>query len=86
MTRQDSPPPEARRGRGQKKTAKKEATVTALYTIEPYKRPVDDLIRALIPKDAFDETSSLSPRPTPGNKQVFGTLDGQQVAFEQLAQ
>jgi hypothetical protein len=84
MTRQDSPPPEARRGRGQKKTAKKEATVTAVYTIEPYPRDVDDIIRALVP-DEMLAPSSLPPRPKPSHKRVFGTLDGQQVAFEQLA-
>jgi hypothetical protein len=85
MTRQDSPPPEARRGRGQKKTAKKEATVTALYTIEPYKRAVDDIIGALIP-DARLAPSSLPLRPQPTHKQLFGTLQGQELAFEQLAQ
>jgi hypothetical protein len=85
MTRQDSPPPEARRGRGNKKTAKKEATVTALYTIEPYKRNADDIIRALVP-DERGEPSSLPARPKPSNKQVFGTLDGQHSAFEQLVQ
>jgi len=85
MTRQDSPPPDARRGRGEKKTAKKEATVTALYTIAPYKRTADDIIRALIPTDAVDP-SSLPARPKPSHKQVFGTLDGQQAAFEQLTQ
>ncbi len=85
MTRQDSPPPEARRGRGQKKTAKKEATVTALYTIEPYKRDVDDIVRALVPDETL-APSSLPPRPKPSHKQLFGTLDGQQTAFEQLAQ
>ena len=85
MTRQDSPPPEARRGRGEKKTAKKEATVTALYTIAPYERSADDIIRALIPGYAV-EPSSLPSRPKPSNKQVFGTLNGQQAAFEQLTQ
>jgi hypothetical protein len=84
MTRKDSPPPEARRGRGEKKTAKKEATVTALYTITPYPRCSDDIIQALVPGYA-SEKSSLPPRPKPTHKQVFGTLDGQKVAFEQLS-
>jgi hypothetical protein len=84
MTRADSPPPEARRGRGEKKTAKKEATVTAVYTLAPDKRTADDIIRALVPGYAT-ETATLSPRPTPTNKQVFGTLDGQSAAFEQLS-
>lgn len=83
MTRQDSPPPEARRGRGEKKTAKKDATVTAIYTIAPYQRCSDDIIQALVPGGTH-ETASRPPRPTPTNKQVFGTLEGQKVAFEQL--
>ncbi len=83
MTRKDSPPPEARRGRGEKKTAKKDATVTALYTIAPYKRRSADIIRALVPGSAA-ESPALPPRPKPTNKQVFGTLNGQKVAFEQL--
>ncbi len=83
MTRKDSPPPEARRGRGKKKTAKKEATVTAIYTISPYKRCSDDIIRALVPSDTA-ELSSLPPRPKPTNKHLLGTLGGQKSAFEQL--
>ncbi len=83
MTRKDSPPAEARRGRGEKKTAKKDATVTALYTIAAYKRCADDIIRALVPGYAA-ETSPLPPRPQPTNKQVSGTLGGQKVAFEQV--
>ena len=84
ITRKDSPPPEARRGRGDKKTAKKEATVTALYTISPYKRSPDDIIRALVPGYST-EPSALPPRPKPTSKQVLGTLAGQKIAFEQLA-
>jgi hypothetical protein len=83
MTRKDSPPPAARRGRGEQKTAKKDATVTAVYTIAPYPRDADDIIRALVPSGTTDP-SALPPRPTPTNKQVFGTLEGQQVAFEHL--
>jgi hypothetical protein len=83
MTRQDSPPPEARRGRGEKKTATKEATVTALYTISAYHRSSDDIIRALLPGQVPD--SDVQPsRPAPTGKQVFGTLAGQEAAFEHL--
>ena len=84
MTRQDSPPPEARRGRGEKKTAKKDATVTALYTIAPYPRSADDIIQALIPEQPAEQ-SALPPRPKPTHKQVRGTLAGQQAAFECLS-
>jgi hypothetical protein len=85
MTRQDSPPPEARRGRGNRKTAKKEATVTALYTISPYKRGSDDIIRALLAEHTL-EIVSQSPRPIPTGKQIFGTLDGQKSAFVHLTE
>lgn len=84
MTREDSPPPEARRGRGTKKTAKKEATVTAIYTIAPYKRSPDDIIRALLASS--DEAAAKRTRPKPSGKQLFGTLDGQETAFEQLVE
>lgn len=85
MTREDSPPPEARRGRGTKKTAKKEATVTAIYTIAPYQRNPDDIIRALLASHDTDEASKKS-RPKPNAKLLFGTLDGQETAFEQLGE
>ncbi len=48
MTRKDSPPPSARRGKGQNKTATKEATITAGYTIAPHVRTSEDIIQALL--------------------------------------
>lgn len=81
MTRADSPPPQARRGKGQAKTAKKEATVTAIYTIAPYRRRPDDIVQALLVQSSDDERPS---RPQPTHKRLFGTLTGQQAAFEQL--
>jgi hypothetical protein len=84
MTRQDSPPPVARRSKGQKKTAKKEAIVTALYSVAPYVRDSQDIIAALLP-DQADETKSPEPRPLPSHKQTFGTLDGKTAALRQLA-
>jgi hypothetical protein len=81
MTRQDSPPPQARRSKGSKKTAKKEAIVTALYSVSPYIRDSQDLVHALLPQ-AFD----LPKRPRPSGKQTFGTLDGKTAALTQLAQ
>jgi len=85
MTRKDSPPPEARRGRGKKKTAKKEATVTAIYTIAPYPRCSDDIIRALLATQDADEVPKKA-RPKPSGKLLFGTLEGQNAAFEQLVE
>ena len=78
----------ARRSKGQKRTKKKEAIVTAHYTIEPYSRTPQDIVEALVPKEDQDEhDSALRPqRPTPVGKEVRATLDGKAVAIERLAQ
>jgi hypothetical protein len=85
MTRQDSPPPASRRSKGQKKTAKKEAIVTALYSVAPYVRDSQDIIAALLPETATSTSPSVA-RPTLSNKQTFGTLAGKTAAMRQLAQ
>lgn len=82
MNREHSPPPEARRGKGDKKTAKKEATVTSLYSIAPWERSPEDILRALLPEQDPEETDRQRPEPT--GKRVFGTLAGKDAAFEHL--
>lgn len=84
MTRADSPPLEARRSKGSKKTAKKEAIVTALYTVAPYRRDSQDILSALLP-DAANATTIPAERPLLSNKQTFGTLEGKTVALTHLA-
>ena len=83
MTRADSPPPQARRTKGQKKTAKKEAIVTALYSVAPYVRSSQDIIQALLSPTPELPRASV-PRPAPSGKQTFGTLAGKAAAFSQL--
>jgi len=85
MNRENSPPPKDRRGKGTKKTAKKDATITAIYTVSPFVRRSDDIIATLLPGNLTTPSSSVV-RPKPSNKQVFGTLKGKQAAFEQLTQ
>jgi hypothetical protein len=85
MTRQDSPPPAARRSKGQQKTAKKEAIVTALYSVAPYVRESQAIIAALLP-DQADAAKPTAARPTPSQKQTFGTLEGKTVAMSHLAE
>ena len=85
MTRQDSPPAQARRRKGSQKTAKKEAMVTALYSVLPYVRDSQDILRAWLP-DAFDAPKPSTKRPRPRAKQTFGTLDGKTAALSHLAQ
>jgi hypothetical protein len=84
MNREHSPPPQARRGRGERKTAKKEAIVTATYTIAPYVRSAADIIEALLP--AEPAAAKTQQRPKPSGKQVFGTLAGKATALTHLAQ
>jgi hypothetical protein len=77
----------ARRGKGQKRTQKKEAVVTAIYTIAPYPRTAQDVVDALVPKQeqAGQGAQSASQRPVPVGKEVRATLAGKEVAFARLA-
>lgn len=85
MTRADSPLLQARRTKGQKKTAKKEAVVTALYSVAPYVRDSASILAALLP-DQTEPPKPTEARPAPSHKQTFGTLDGKTAALSQLAQ
>src|SRR5581483_7403845 len=85
MTRADSPPLQARRSKGQKKTAKKEAVVTAVYSVAPYVRESASILTALLP-DRTEPTKPTPSRPAPSDKQTFGTLDGKTAALSHLAQ
>jgi hypothetical protein len=86
MTRQDSPPPQARRSKGQKKTAKKEAVVTAAYTVAPYHRTSEDIMQALLATTRSPASSGPpSVRPPIHGKQTFGTLEGKAIALDHLS-
>lgn len=70
-----------RRGKGDKKTRKKEAIATALYTIAPFHRTPQAVV------DAFFQTekpATTSPRPTPCHKQVFASMNGKAWTLERL--
>lgn len=84
MTRTDSPPLQARRSKGQKKTAKKEAVVTAVYSVAPYIRDSASILAALVPAQA-EQGKPKQPRPVPSHKQTFGTLEGKTAALSHLA-
>jgi len=72
--------PKVRRGKGDKKTRKKEAIAVALYTIAPYRRTPQDVVVAL-----FGEHPPRAERPAPCHKQVFASLDGKATALKRLA-
>jgi hypothetical protein len=70
-------------GKGQKRTKKKEAVVTSLYTIAPYVRTPQEVVAALLQ----DHDGPLpARRPQPVGKEVRATLHGKEVALTRLAQ
>jgi len=76
-------PTPVRLGKGQKRTKKKEAIVTALYTIAPYERTPQEVLSALM----HDPRPAEPPqRPRPVQKELRATLDGKAVAICRLAE
>lgn len=80
LVRRETLSPKVRLSKGDKKTRKKEAIATAVYTIAPYRRTPDDVVNAL-----FKKGSTPPRRPVPCHKQVFASLDGKDLAFKRLA-
>jgi hypothetical protein len=65
-----------RLGKGQKRSRKKEAVVTAVYTIAPQPRRPEDIVREVRDKQTPPR------RPKPQNKRLRATLGGKQDAME----
>lgn len=92
MVRDEPAPRPARRGKGQKRTKKKEAVVTTNYSIEPYHRTPEEVVAALMRESVADEaaaglaTPSPPQRPTPVGKEVRATLQGKDIALDRLAE
>jgi hypothetical protein len=86
MVRETCVQAKVRLGKGEKRTKKKEAIVTGIYTIEPNLRTPEDVVASFFHKD---ETSApkerASKRSKPQNKQLWATLQGKDVALERLA-
>lgn len=80
MVRRETADLKVRRGKGDKKTRKKEAIATAVYTIEPYYRVPQDVVNAL-----FKRGDPPPGRPAPRHKQVFASMRGKDQAIRRLA-
>jgi hypothetical protein len=86
MIRKDSPPPSVRRSKGKNKTATKEAIVTAGYSIAPYVRTSENIMKAFLEGATnLNESKPISTRPKPSGKQTFGTLEGKPMRPGQVA-
>jgi hypothetical protein len=72
----------ARRGKGSPSNRLREAVVTALYTIAPYRRTPDAVAAALLREADRPEPGR---RPRPIGKELRATLDGKDAALERLA-
>ena len=86
MVRETPAPDRVRLGKGEKRTKKKEALVTGIYTIEPHKRTPEEVVASIFHKDtASDGEKRAAERSGPQNKQLWATLDGKDAALERLA-
>jgi len=75
-------PPPVRLGKGQKRGRKKEAVVTAVYTLEPHPRTPQQVVDSFFQRTPPPETIN---RTKPQNKQLRATLDGKDAALDRLA-
>lgn len=75
--------PPVRLGKGQKRTTKKEAIVTSLYTIASYPRTPQEVVAALLREG---DRPAPPTRPVPVGKELRASLDGKEVAVTRLAQ
>jgi hypothetical protein len=90
MVREKPADQPARRGKGQKKTKKKESVVTAIYTVEPYVRTPEQMVDALLRDsgeqgEESEQDSTQSQRPVPVGKEVRATMYGKDFAIERMA-
>jgi hypothetical protein len=75
--------PALRLAKGQKRTTKKEAVVTALYTMSPDPRTPQEVVAALLQDTDRPERAA---RPRPVGKELRATLEGKATAMSRLAQ
>ena len=86
MVKQSTTGQKVRLRRGEARSRKKAANVTALYTIEPAPRTPEEVLQSLLShkEDEADPPWS-SERHRPQNKQLWATLAGKQTALDRLA-
>lgn len=78
--------PKVRLGKGEKRSKKKEAVVTSVYTIAPNPRSPQAVTASLFRREK-PETGADGPskRAKPQHKEVWATLEGKDAALERLA-
>jgi len=75
-----------RLGKGEKRSKKKEAIVSSVYTIEANERRPEEVVASLFhKKEAETSADKGSKRSKPQNKELWATLEGKDSALERLA-
>ncbi len=77
-----------RLGKGQKRGGKKEATLTAVYTIAPAVRTPEEVVESLFrtPEDGDADTErARGEREGPRHKRLWATLAGKDAALDEVA-
>ena len=76
-----------RLGKGEKRGHKKEAIVTAVYTIAPKVRTPEEVVASLFKEDTLSmEEKKALQHIRPQNKHLWATLAGKDLALERLSQ
>ena len=80
-------PPPRRLGKGQKRGGKKEATLTAIYTIAPAVRTPEAVVESLFrdPAQAAGGDADRAAREGPRHKRLWVTLAGKDAALAEAA-
>ena len=78
LTKQEESSRKVRLKKGEKRTKKKMATVSALYSIAPQVRSAQDVLREVTEKEEPAE------RARPQNKRVWASLQGKEKVFQEL--
>jgi hypothetical protein len=72
-------------GPGEKPNKKKEAVVSAVYTIDRYPRTPEDVIREIDTENRIVAPDPPPPpRPRPKNKRMRATMQGKKTAFDEM--
>lgn len=85
VLKEEREPRKLRRGSGEKPNKKKEAVVSAVYTVDRHERSVEDILREIDKAGYVVEPTDDPPeRPKPKHKRVRATMQGKDAAFEEI--
>ena len=84
IRRETSPGKKLRLAKGEKPNKKKEAVAYSVYTVDPFERTVEDVVREVRDDATIVEPAFRPERPEPKNKYTRATLAGREAAFREV--